>query len=405
MAKYFYTALKNNKTEVSGYVEAASPREAREQIRGLGFLPTKVHEETFQKPDVKTTPPKVTSLSLSEKIFFTSELQVMTASGISVLEALETVEEHSHKPKLKTLAEDLKNKIMNDGMTFSDAIKCYEKVFGPVYTGLCITGEASGQLDKTLDYVLSILKKEDSLKARVIGMSIYPAITVAILIGVFILCGKFIFPAFIAGASLSAGDIPFTVKFLVSGCDFLFANWMLILCALAAGVYGLSLIWQQSVFKKAFDEFLLGVPLVQDFVRYVNLSSFFAVMNVAYESGLTIVSALNLSANTISNTMIKREAETSERLVTSGEMLSQAFVRTEFLPPVFNTLIVTGEKSGRLGQMFRDIAIAIDKKLDMVTEALAKAFEPFLTVVIGIVVGYIVIAFFQLYGSFIGSVI
>lgn len=93
----------------------------------------------------------------------------------------------------------------------------------------------------------------------------------------------------------------------------------------------------------------------------------------------------------------------SRNLVTKGEMLSQSFVRTELLPPVFNTLIVTGEKSGRLGQMFRDIAIGIDKKLDMVTNALAKAFEPALTVIIGIVVGYIVVAFFQLYGSMISG--
>lgn len=69
MAKFFYKALKDNKTEVKGYVEAESSREAREKVRGLGFLPTNIYEETFEKPAVETTPAKISHLSLSEKIF------------------------------------------------------------------------------------------------------------------------------------------------------------------------------------------------------------------------------------------------------------------------------------------------------------------------------------------------
>lgn len=404
MAKFFYVALKNNKTEVKGYVEAQDSREARDKIRGLGFLPTNIYEETFEKPKVEKTSPKVTSLSLSEKIFFTSELQVMLASSISVIEALDTVEEHAHKPKIKIIAQDLKEKIMS-GMTFSDAIQSYESVFGTVYTGLCIAGEESGQLDKTLEYMLVVLRKEDDLKSKVISMSVYPAIVVVILVAVFLLCGKLIFPAFISGANVSPNDIPLTVKFVTMSCDMIFHYWVIFLGMLVAGGYGLSVIWKQSSVKRKFDETLLKIPLVKDFVRYVNLASFFTVMNVAYEAGLTIMSSLTLSGSTITNTKIKTEADNVEKLVNSGQTLSQSFVRAEFLPPVFNTLIATGEKSGRLGQMFRDIAIAIDKKLELVTQALSKAFEPALTVIIGIVVGYIVIAFFQLYGSVIQSLI
>lgn len=402
MAKFFYKALKDNKTEVKGCVEAESSREAREKVRGLGFLPTNIYEETFEKPAVETTPAKISHLSLSEKIFFTSELQVMVASGIPVVEALETVEEHAHKPKIKLLARDLKEKIMQ-GHTLSQALQNYTKVFGQVYNGLCSAGEESGTLEKTLEYMLSILRKEDDLKSRVLSMSVYPAITVAILAVVFVLCGVFIFPAFINGANISENAIPLTVKFVVGTCEFIFKYWMILLVALVAGIFALVQIGAQSVVKKFVDEIILKIPLVCDFVRYINLSSFFTVLNVSYESGLTIVSSLELAISTISNSQIKKGAEMSRNLVTKGEMLSQSFVRTELLPPVFNTLIVTGEKSGRLGQMFRDIAIGIDKKLDMVTNALAKAFEPALTVIIGIVVGYIVVAFFQLYGSMISG--
>lgn len=232
-------------------------------------------------------------------------------------------------------------------------------------------------------------------------MSVYPVITVVFLIAVFLLCGAYIFPAFIKGANISAGDIPFTVKFVVGACDFIFQYWMLVIAAMAGGVFALVKLWEQSFFKRFIDNLLLNIPLVRDFVRYINLSSFFTVLNVAYESGVTIVSALELGISTISNSVIKQEGEISKKLVDKGGVLSQSFLRSNLLPPVFNTLIVTGEKSGRLGQMFRDIAIGIDKRLDMVTNALSKAFEPALLVIIGIVVGYIVVAYFQLYGSMI----
>ena len=402
MAKFFYKALKNNKIEVKGYIEAENPREARDKVRGLGFLPTNIYEETFEKPKVENTESKIKSLSLNEKIFFTSELQVMLSSSIPIIESLSTVEEHAHKPKIKFIANNIKNKIMN-GSTFSEALKSYENVFGPVYLGLCTAGEESGNLDKTLEYNLAVLKKQDDLKSKVISMSVYPAITVLILIAVFIICGKFVFPAFINGANISAGDIPLTVNFVVSTCEYLFKYWMIVIIALFACVWGIIKIWAQSVFKKFVDARLLEIPLVSDFIRYINLSSFFTVLNVAYESGITIVSSLELAISTISNSLIKQEAELSKNLVMRGEELSQSFVKSELVPPIFNTLIVTGEKSGRLGQMFRDIALGIDKKLDMVMSSLAKAFEPTLTVIIGIVVGYIVVAFFQLYGSMIGT--
>ena len=402
MAKFFYKALKNNKIEVKGYIEADNPREARDKVRGLGFLPTNIYEETFEKTKIESPVSKISSLSLNEKIFFTSELQVMLASSIPMIEALTTVEAHAHKPKIRVIAKDLKDKIIN-GSTFSEALQSYEKVFGPVYIGLCKAGEESGNLDKTFEYNLAVLKKQDDLKSKVISMSIYPAITVLILVVVFVICGKFVFPAFINGANISADDIPLTVNFVVGTCDYLFKYWMIALIAVIAGGWGLIKIWEQSCFKKFVDEQLLKIPLVSDFIRYINLSSFFAVLNVAYESGITIVSSLELANSTLSNSLIRKEAELSKNLVTKGEELSQSFVQSELIPPIFNTLIVTGEKSGRLGQMFRDIALGIDKKLDMVMSSLAKAFEPTLTVIIGIVVGYIVVAFFQLYGSMIGT--
>ncbi len=408
MKKFYYKALTKEKMkQVSGYIDAETPREAREKVRQLGFLPTNIYEEepfTPIKANDAVSNIAVNRLSLDEKIFFTSELQVMLSAGIAMLEALNVISEHAHKPKIKLLAEDLRSKI-SKGAAFSEAIKPYEKVFGEVFTGLCITGEASGELDRTLGRMVELLKKQSDLKGKIISMSIYPACLVMIIIAVFLLCGFYIFPAIIETANVAADDVPFTVTWVIDTCNFLLHNWLLVIVMLGAGISALIKMWEQSAVKRFVDRLFLDIPLVADFVRYVNLSSFFAVMNVAYEAGIPITSAIELSACSISNSVIRRQAKNIELMTANGQFLSHSFSVTEFIPPAFNVMIATGEKSGRLGIMFRDIAVAIDKKLDMVTDALAKAFEPALTVIIGLVVAYIAIAMLQLYGSMFQSLI
>lgn len=407
MKKFFYKALTKEKMdEVSGYIDAETPREAREKVVKLGFLPTNIYEDNplEQKSQAAQYVPAVKHLSLNEKIFFASELQVMLSSGISVIEALNVIIEHANKPKIKLLAEDLQKKIAQ-GSTFAQAVEPYNKVFGEVFTGLCVSGEASGELDKTLGRMVGLLKKQDDLKGKVIGMSIYPAILVLIIVAVFLLCGFYVFPAIVEAANVKPDDVPFTVQWVIDSCNFLLHNWLIVLGLLAAGGVMLVRIWEQSAVKRFFDRLLLDIPVVRDFVRFVNLSSFFAVMNVAYEAGIPISSCMELSSGSISNSVIKRQAKSVEIMISQGQLISQAFSITEFIPPTFNVMIATGEKSGRLGTMFRDITIAIDKKLDMVTEALAKSFEPVLTVVIGLVVAYIAVAMLQLFASMFQSLI
>lgn len=407
MKKFYYKALKENKKEeVCGFIDAETHREAREKVRQLGFMPTNIHEENplENNKEQNYSGLVINSLTLSEKIFFTSELQVMLSSSISMIEALSVIVEHAHKPRIIKLASDLQNRIAH-GATFSDAIKPYAKIFGDVFVGLCTTGEASGELDKTLERMVMLLKKQDDIKSKIISMSVYPVCLILIIIAIFFACGFFIFPKLIEAANISASDVPLSVNWIIFTCSFLLHNWIVALIVSAAGIFALIKMWERSVIKEFFDSLLMNIPVVSDFVRYINLSSFFAVLNVAYEAGVPISTAMDLSSSSIANNVIKNQAKSVEKMTSNGQLLSQAFSVTGFVPPTFNVMIATGEKSGRLGQMFRDIAIAIDKKLDAVTDALAKAFEPTLTVIIGIIVGYIAIAMLQLFGSMFQSLI
>ena len=152
MAIYNYVALKNNKDIVTGKVEAESLRDARDSVRKLGFLPTKVTEENLKKDDQKVdnSPGTMKSLGLQDRIEFTSTLQILAQSGIPIIESLMFIENDAAKLKLRLVSKELRKQIMG-GSTFADTVAKYPEIFGQVNIGLVKAGEDYGDLQKTLD--------------------------------------------------------------------------------------------------------------------------------------------------------------------------------------------------------------------------------------------------------------
>lgn len=413
MAKFLYSALKNNKQIVKGEIEASSPREAREKIRQLGFLPTKVYVEHVtqgSENEIQYIPEKyegvrkrIKHLSLNEKILFTNELQVMLSSGIPILEALNIIEVNTPKLKLRQISSELRECIMN-GMTFAQALKgMYFHVFGPVYIGLCISGEEAGELEVTLERMLGLLRKEENIKGKIISASIYPCALILLMFGVLVLFSKFIFPAFAGVMTQGGADIPFLASSLIGFCNFVGNFWILILMFMAGGSYALFNFLKTPSIKKKVDNFLLSVPVLSEFIRYVNLSNFMSVLQVSYDAGVPIMQGLELSNKTVGNYVINQKVKSSIEILKQGRSLSEAFNMTGVLPGALLTMIAAGEKSGSLGKMLHDVVQVIDKKIDVVLDALTRLFEPAVILIMGGLVLIVAVAFYQMYFGMLGT--
>ncbi len=411
MAKFQYNALKNNKEIIKGVVEAASPREAREKIRELGFIPTKVYMEELQQPSIETNLPysgqytdkKITFLSLKDKISFTSELEVMLSAGISILEALQTIEINAPSKKIKTVCANLQQKILS-GMTFAQALtSLYGSVFGPVYISLVKAGEDAGELEETLRRMLVLLRNQDSIKGKIIRASIYPAVLILIMFGVLLLFSKFVFPAFYSVIQFNGGTIPLLSQILIDICLFFGNFWWLVIIVFCALCYCISSLFKNPVYKNKWDEFILTVPTVSEFIKYINLSNFIQVLQISYDAGLPILSGLELSGKTLGNLVMKKQAMNAASLAKNGKTLSEAFQITGLMPGELMTMVATGEKSGTLGKMLKDAANVINKKVDMALDAMLKLFEPTLIVIMGGFVLFIAMAFYQLYAGMLGT--
>lgn len=405
MAKFKYNALKEGNKIVYGEIEAIDSREARAKIRDLGFIPTKVYVEGLQEQNYVTTESKNFSirLKLSEKILFTSELEVLLSSGISILEALKTLENNSPNIKIKGICSTLQKSIIS-GCTLAESFeKYYSETFGHVFIGLVKTGENAGELEKTLSRMLILFRKQEDIRDKIINASTYPTVLIVMMLGLLILFSKFVFPAFAGVIFNNGGELPFMAQMLVDICSFVDNFWWLIIMGICGGVYSIISIFKNYNFKKYFDEFVLKIPVISDFVTYINLSNFMTVLYIAYEAGVPILSALDLSNKTVGNIKIKDKIKNAISRMKNGVGFSDAFRSACVIPESLLSMVSAGEISGTMGKMFRDCANVIDKKIDMVLKTLSKLFEPTVVLLLGGVVLFIVVAFYQMYIGMLGS--
>ena len=220
MTLYKYVALKNNKEIFESVIEAADERSAREMIRNSGYIPVKVYLDDDEKPLLKQAKTEKVYLSLKEKRLFTTSLQSMISSGIPVVEAFAIMESNLGKSKLRRIAGDIKEKIIN-GYTFTQALESYENTFGDVYVKLCRAGEMSGELDIVLDRLSQLMKKQALITEKIISASVYPVIIVIMLFGLLGLFGAKVFPALLGAANMNGIEVPVETSMLVSLITFL----------------------------------------------------------------------------------------------------------------------------------------------------------------------------------------
>ena len=386
MTIYNYIALKNNKDIVKGKVNAEDLREARESIRSLGFIPTKVYEEKTKSEEdseknTEVKGGKIKKLGLQDRMDFTSTLQILAQSGIPIIESLMFIENDAAKLKVRLVAKELRRQIMA-GATFADTIAKYPDQFGQIYIGLVKAGEDSGELEKTLQRLLELLGKEAAIRGKVIGTLMYPMFVIVLAVIIVLVMLMFVFPVFKEMFDGMGKDLPWITATLMSAGIFLKTYWFFVPIILGsiAGFFTFIMRWQPS--KRKIDEFVLKVPLLCDLIQYSNFANFVAVMQVAYDAGVPIIECLYLANVTLTNYTLKTKIETATLKVQQGQHLSIALRSTRVMPKMILFMIATGEQSGRLGDMLLQATNFIDKKLDGIIDTMTKMIEPIMLIVL-----------------------
>lgn len=391
MTRYEYEAEKWNGERVKGRIDAKSEVEVKVRVRNLGYKIIAIREFTSIQPGLKAG--SLQSLSLKEKIDFTQTFLTLNKAGLPIIESLIFIEKDAASRQVRLLAQEIKKQIIA-GYTLSDTISKYPNLFGQVYIGLAKAGEDSGEIDKTFERLIELLKKQGDIKGKVISALTYPCFVVLLAIAVVLVMLMFVFPAFKDMFDQQGKQLPAITQFCINSGEFLKDKWAVIPLAIVALVGSMMYLLRWEPSRRKIDEILLKIPLISDLVKAASFSNFLTVLQIAYDAGIPIIECLYLSRTTLANSVMQDSIKISIKKMQAGAHLSESLKAANLFPKMILFMVSTGEQSGRLGELMTQSVQHIDQQLDLIIDTMGKLIEPILLIFIGVIVCFLALSLY-----------
>jgi general secretion pathway protein F len=335
-------------------------------------------------------------------MLFSQELLALLEAGLSLVEALETLEEKEHRGETKTLLSSVL-KHLYQGESFANAIAHFSEAFPPLYVATVRASERTGDLSPALTRYVAYQNQVDSVKKRVVSASIYPVLLLVVggLVVLFLL--GYVVPRF-AGIYEDAGrDLPFLSRLLLLWGLAIQKHGLAAGVAFLAALGGLAWAFRQPWTRKRLSDWAWKLPVLGEKLKVYRLARFYRTLGMLLTGGIPVVQAAAMVAPLLHAGMRAQLALTLTS-IREGQSISQSFESHGLTTPVALRMLRVGEKSGRMGEMMERIAAFYDEELARWVDWFTRLFEPLLMAAIGIMIGVIVVLMylpiFELAGSF-----
>ena len=398
MPAYAFEALSAAGQTEKGLLEAETARAARSLLRSRGLVPLTVEAASAtsgeQTSGLNRTLWSSRVYNAAGLAVWTRQMAGLVASGLPLERALAALTDEAEDERQRHLLATLRAEV-NAGSTFARALGQHPREFSPVYTAVIAAGEQSGALGAVLDNLADDLEARETLKGKLIGASLYPAIVSLVAVVIVLFLVGYVVPQV---ASVFAGTkraLPFlTVMMLtISSIVRNYGWWMLVALILIAA----SARWALTLesFRQKFDAAWLNLPLVGKLARGYNAARFAGTLAMLAGAGVPILKALQAAAETLNNRAMRADALDALVLVREGAPLASALAQKKRFPGLVSMFARLGEQTGQLPLMLQRAATQISTEVQRRALQLATILEPLLIVGMGLIVMTIVLAVMQ----------
>jgi type IV pilus assembly protein PilC len=408
MPTFMYEAMDNKGMEVKDTIEAATEQEAQSKIRERGFYVTKISEKGRTKKkdasvakDGKKKPNarkkgtfSIGGVGAKQLCTFTRQLSTLQDAGLPILRSLRILEVQAKPGALKNslmgVIEDIES-----GSTLSEAMGKQPKAFDNLYVNMVRAGEAGGALEVILQRLAEFKERQQSLKRKVQGAMIYPAavITVATLIVGFIM--YWIIPKFKKIFDDFGTKLPLMTTVLIDTSSAVVNYWYL------GPVIPISIWLLIKIIKKnktgafVIDWISLRIPMLGMILKKSIIARTCRTLGTLVASGVPILEALAITRDTAGNAVFVKAFEHVNAAIREGESMAVPLRETKIYDEIVVNMVDVGEETGALDNMLYKVADVYDEEVGVLVEGLINMLEPLMVVVLGLIVGFIVIALFM----------
>ena len=392
MPSFAYSAINAQGAELTGEIQASDLSAARDALRGGGLLAQWVEE--LKAPAAKKTgftKGKVKAKSLQ---VFSRQFATMIEAGLSVVTALVILEQQTDDKVLASVIEDVREQV-ESGALLSEAIARHPDVFSRLYVAMVEAGEAAGVLDVVLDRVALQIEKEEKIKRRVKGAMIYPSIVLVFATLVMTGMLMFLVPIFVNIFDQLGGELPTLTQYVMHASNLLRGYWFIIFPVVGGAIFAFFKWKKSETGRQAWDRFKLRIPAqIGTVVRKVAMARWSRTLSTLIASGVDILRALEITAQTSGNWVVEEETGKVRIRVQEGATIAAPLIESTVFPPMISQMVKIGEESGELEKMLGKVADFYEDEVDASIAALTSIIEPLMMIGVGVMVGIIVISMY-----------
>ncbi len=410
MPVYSYEAMdQTTGAEVKDTVEANSEAEAQALVRQKGFFVTKIAERGRDKKGKKKDKDKdkkkgssakkrktftMGGVSAKKLCTFTRQLSTLQDAGLPILRSLRILEGQSKPGALKNSLMGVIDDV-EGGNTLSEAMAKQPKCFDNLYVNMVKAGEAGGALEVILQRLAEFKERAQSLKRKVQGAMIYPTavITVATLIVTFIMI--WIIPKFKTIFEGFDCKLPAITEYLIKTSDFV-ANYWYLLPAIPFCLWlSLKIIKKNKTGAFIVDKISLKIPILGKIIEKSIVARTARTLGTLIASGVPILEALLIARDTAGNEVFIRAYQHIYTAIREGESMAVPLKETRVVDDMVVNMVDVGEETGALDNMLYKVADVYDEEVSTLVDGLISILEPLMVIILGLIVGFIVVALFM----------
>ncbi len=386
MQSYKYKAVDTGGRAVRGNIDAANLTDLEMRLSRMGL--DLVHYRAQRRGGRL----RLKRVSRNELINFSFHLEQLLHAGVPMVDALSDIGSTIDDPGFRDVVAELVEAI-EGGSTFSEALATFPNVFGNVYISMIRVGEESGRLVAVLHDLAAMLRWQDEMISYAKRVMVYPAIVLAVVGSVVVFLMMYLVPQLTSFLATMGTELPAHTKALILFSDFL-VNWWYLLAAVGiATPFVIGHLNRNSPrFRYRWDLLKLNIWLFGPLnykIRMARFANYFAMM---YTSGLSVLDSLRLSRALMDNVVLEGAIERVQDSISEGETISEAFARARLFPPLVVRMMRVGETSGALDEALHNVSYFYSREVRESVERLQPAIQPVLTVILGIMVGWIMLS-------------
>ena len=403
--RYAYKVKNNTGKLVSDYFDTETEVEVQSFLSSQGYDVVEIKEDKLSNSLGLVLISTRRKMRLKDIVFFLTQLSTLIKAGIPLVEAMailsrQTEDRHTRNIYRRIVFE------LNKGVSFSDCLEKQGNTFPRMLINMVKTSELTGNLTEILDEMAQYYRRSDTNRKQVINAMIYPSAIMVFAIAILTFVILYVVPSFTKMYSEAGSELPALTQAVIAFSEFLGEYYLFIFGGIIAIVFIIMYCYNKSKgFRYSVQYLGMKIPIVKNIIIYNEIIMFTSTFSTLLKHDVFITDSMEILSKISNNEIYKELIKKAIENLSTGEGLSKAFKNHWAFPDIAYEMLLTGERTGKLGTMMEDVANYYQEEQTNTTTRLKSLVEPIMIILLAVIVGIILLSvilpMFDIYSTMI----